>query len=494
MILNKENKENEDKEAINKAIEKLLKRIYPYGQVLIFIAMACFFTMLTYSIKDSLSPVLLFCILLGLFIPFWKYSWARIFIGLILAFFLIWIIQSTGDALIPFAIAILAAYLSDPFITKMSKKMEGVITKISEKIPRFIIEIFKNIQHLKEKISKKISKNKIQPRVVLSEEEKEKKKKDARTQRARVATALVVSLTFVVLLITMLILVVPAIIQEIDGIIASIPEYSNILLDNTIILLEKLEISLKSVLPDSIEIDFVKDKSALTKYILEEDSLPRQLLPHYTAITGLNINGIFKALFSYLVIMPLVTFYFMVDIQNIKTGIIKLIPVRWQKSANQLTHDSSTIANNYLSGIFKLSSVLFIIFFIALLATKTKYALLLAFIRGLLNIVPFIGPFIAYLIAFCVGAATESSWLYGAIKMSIIYGAGQVLDTGILQPLIIGDKMKMSPIIVLLATIIGGAMFGFVGILVAVPTIAIISLIIKMYYEKYTKSHFYNKK
>lgn len=442
---NKQNEENLTNKENIRTIEKLLKKIYPYGQILIFVAMACFFALLTYSIKDSLSPIMLFFILLALFIPFWKYSWARIFIGLTLAFFTIWIVQSTGDSLIPFAIAILVAYLSDPFITNLSEKVPAIT---------------------KGKISEKYS---------------------------RVATALIISLVFVAILISMLILVVPAIIREVDGVISSIPQYSNTLLDNTIVLLERLETSLKSVLPDTIEIDFVKDKSALTKYLLEEDSFPRQLLPHYSTLQGLNINGLFSALFSYLVIMPLVTFYFMVDIQNIKKGVINLIPKRWQKRAEEITHDTSDVANNYLSGIFKLSTILFIIFFIMLLAARAKYALLLAFIRGLMNIVPFIGPFIAYLIALVVGAATEATWLEGTIKMTVIYGVGQILDTGILQPKIIGREMKMSPIVVLLATIIGGAMFGFVGILVGVPTIAIISLIIKKDSPRYFNSHFYKR-
>ncbi len=443
--IDEENMNN--KENINKTIERLSRRIYPYGQILIFVAMACFFALLTYSIKDSLSPIILFFILIGLFVPFWKYSWARIFIGLSLAFFAIWVIQSTGDSLVPFVIAILVAYLSDPFITKLSEKVP-IITK------------------------GKISKNK-----------------------SRFVTALIISLAFVIILISILILIVPSMIREIDGIISSIPEYSSTLLDNTIMLLENLEFSLKSVLPDTIPINFVKDKEALTKYLLKEDSIPRQLLPHYSALQGLNINGLFSALFSYLVIMPLVTFYFMIDIQNIKKGAIKLLPKRWQKTGEDITHGVSEVANNYLSGIFKLSTILFILFLIMLLVARVEYALLLAFIRGLLNIVPFIGPFLAYLIAVIVGAATEPTWLQGIIKMSIVYGIGQVLDTGILQPNIIGRNMKMSPIIVLLAVIIGGAMFGFVGILVGVPMIAIITLIIQKYAgEKYYESHFYNKK
>ncbi len=106
---------------------------------------------------------------------------------------------------------------------------------------------------------------------------------------------------------------------------------------------------------------------------------------------------------------------------------------------------------------------------------------------------PFIGPFAAYLIALIVGAATEGVWWHGIIKMSIIYGVGQILDTGFLQPNIIGDNVKMGPAAVMFATIMGGAIFGFVGILVAVPLAGIISIIINRYIDKYYNSRFYKK-
>lgn len=418
----------------HEAVGKFTDKIHTYGEILVFLLIAAFLTLLSYSIKDSLSPIILFLILIVLLVPFWKYSWGRVLLGLSLTFFIIWVVQKSGYLIVPFIIAILVAYLFDPLITKLSKR-----------IPRAVV-------------------------------------------------AVLIFLPVLILATLFIILVLPAIIREVEGLLTVLPDYTNRLLDDLIILIESIESILKSILPETIEIDFIKDKSAITNYIMDKNNILLKLLSPYSDFEPPSITTIFGILFSYLVIMPLVTFYFMIDINNIRRRFINFLPIRWQTTVQEILLSSSKLINNYLRGMFILSTTLFLIFFVMLSIGSAKYALLLAFIRGLFNIVPFIGPFVAYLIALAVGAATEPIWWHGIIKMSIIYGVGQILDTGVCAPNIIGDNVKMGPITVMFATIIGGAMFGFIGILVAVPLVGIITIIIKRYMGRYYESNFYQRR
>ena len=415
-------------------VNSFTDRIHVYGEVLVFLVITIFFALLAYSVKESLSPIILFIILIVLLLPFWKYSWGRVFLGLTLTFFIIWVVQKSGYLIVPFIIAILVAYLFDPLVTKLSRR-----------IPRAIV-------------------------------------------------AVLIFLPFLTIMTLFIVLVLPAIIRETQGLISTMPDYINRLLDDIIVLIENIEIVLKSILPETIEIDFIKNKSSMANYIMEENSIFLKFLSPYSNFKTPNITTIFSVVFSYLFIMPLLTFYFMIDINNIRRRFVNLLPVRWQTTVQEILLSSSKLINNYLRGMLILSSTLFLIFFIMLSIASAKYALLLAFIRGLFNIVPFVGPFVAYLIALVVGSATEAVWWHGIIKMSIIYGIGQILDTGVCAPNIIGDNVKMGPITVMFATIIGGVMFGFIGILVAVPLVGIVTIIIKRYVGRYYDSNFYQRR
>ena len=204
-----------------------------------------------------------------------------------------------------------------------------------------------------------------------------------------------------------------------------------------------------------------------------------------------SITKVFSIIFSYFVILPFVTFYLMLDFKNIREKIIKIIPMRWQNSVSNIIKKSNYIINSYVVGMTVLAVSFFIISYILLSLTNTRYAFILALLRGFLNSIPFIGPFAAFIIALFIGIITEPVWWYGALKMCIIYGSIQILDSGLMAPKILGKSVKIHPIAVMFSTIIGGVLFGMLGVLFTVPFCGIVLIIIKNFFEKYYQSKFY---
>ena len=139
--------------------------------------------------------------------------------------------------------------------------------------------------------------------------------------------------------------------------------------------------------------------------------------------------------------------------------------MRWQTSISDIMIKSNDIINSYIRGMTILAVSFFIISYILLSITSTKYAFMLALLRGLLNYIPFIGPFIAFLAAMFVGVITEPIWWHGALKMIIIYGVIQILDSGLMAPKILGKSVQIHPIAVMFSTIIGGVLFGILATL-----------------------------
>ena len=111
-----------------------------------------------------------------------------------------------------------------------------------------------------------------------------------------------------------------------------------------------------------------------------------------------------------------------------------------------------------------------------------KYAALLGFMIGLFNVIPYFGAIIAVAIAVVItiftGGITQAIWL--AVVVIIL----QQIDANIINPKIIGNSLKISPLLVIFAVTVGGAYFGVLGMFLAVPVIAVIKLLVSDYIER----------
>lgn len=142
---------------------------------------------------------------------------------------------------------------------------------------------------------------------------------------------------------------------------------------------------------------------------------------------------------------------------------------------------------NFISGQLIDAIIVGLITTIAMAIMKVKYAALLGFIIGLFNLIPFFGAIVAVAIAIfitiCTGGLSKAVWL------AIIVILLQQIDANIINPKILGDKLKISPILVIFSVTIAGAYFGILGMFLAVPVVAMIKLILNDYidYKKVKK-------
>ena len=107
--------------------------------------------------------------------------------------------------------------------------------------------------------------------------------------------------------------------------------------------------------------------------------------------------------------------------------------------------------------------------------------MLLGFIIGLFNLIPFFGAIVAVgisvFITLCTGGVSKAIWL------AVIIITAQQIDANIINPKIIGDSLKISPILVILAVTIGGAYFGIIGMFLGVPVIAVLKILVNDYID-----------
>ncbi|KLI41582.1 permease [Brachyspira hyodysenteriae] len=404
------------------------------GEILLIAIVFSAFFYFCYLIRDIINPIILFIILIVALIPFWKYIWAKTSIVLILALFTLWVIKEAGYLVAPFIWGIFIAYMFDPLITKMQNK-----------IPRL-------------------------------------------------AAVLLIYIPLLILAIIFVIFILPRTIEQIEVILKTLPQYVDKIYNSISDMLISLSEKLNRTIGKSFDINLEIDSKAINDFLFGNSGVITLMYRKIIDFRFQNINSIttiFSIIFSYFVILPFVTFYLMLDFQNIKDRIIKIIPMRWQSSVSNIIKNSNYIINSYVVGMTILAISFFIISYILLSVTNTKYAFILALLRGILNYIPFIGPFAAFISALFIGIITEPVWWHGALKMCIIYGIIQILDSGIMAPKILGKSVKIHPIAVMFSTIIGGVLFGFLGVLFAVPFCGIIIITIKNFFNKYYHSKFY---
>ncbi|MBW5409251.1 AI-2E family transporter, partial [Brachyspira hampsonii] len=273
-----------------------------------------------------------------------------------------------------------------------------------------------------------------------------------------------------ILAIIFFIFILPRTIEQIEVIFKTLPQYVDKIYSSISGMLITLSEKLNRTIGKSFDVNLEIDSQAINDFLFGNSGVITLMYKKIIDFRFQNINSItkiFSIIFSYFVILPFVTFYLMLDFQNIKERIIKLVPMRWQNSVSNIIKNSNYIINGYVVGMTILAISFFIITYIFLSVTNTKYAFILALLRGILNYIPFIGPFAAFISALFIGIITEQIWWYGALKMCIIYGIIQVIDSGIMAPKILGKSVKIHPIAVMFSTIIGGVLFGFLGVLFA---------------------------
>lgn len=401
------------------------------GEILIIIGIGIAFSYFSYLIKDSINPIIVFIILLVGLVPFRRFMWSKILLVLFIFLFVLWVIHMAGYLVAPFIIGGLIAYLFNPFISRLEKRIPRIVSVILIFIPL-------------------------------------------------VGFALVLFFILVPRFIEETLMILESVTSQTSNIAVTISDIFNQITD-----------WIKSTIPGFGSVLFHLDEDSVTDFLFDASKILDLLYAYLSSIQITNITAIFSIVFSYFVILPFVTFYFMLDFDKIEKKFLKIIPLRWQDNCHYMGVMSNRIINNYILGMSILALVFFILTYILLTITGSSYVLSLAFMRGVFNFIPFIGPFVAFVVALLVGMATTEIWWHGIIKMILIYGLIQILDSGFLAPKILGKSVKIHAIAVMFATIIGGVLFGFIGVLIGIPLVGIILILFKNFSPYYYNSKFY---
>lgn len=210
-----------------------------------------------------------------------------------------------------------------------------------------------------------------------------------------------------------------------------------------------------------------------------------------TALSSARIGGsMLLALVGNAILMPVVLFYLLLDWLHLVERVQSLIPPRLRTSALGFLDECDVILGQYLRGQLLVMAVLALYFTVALAIAGFDLALPLGVFTGLAFFIPYLGFGLGLALALLAGALQFGSW-YGVLAVAVIYGAGQVGESLFLTPRLVGERIGLNPLAVIFALLAFGHLFGFLGVLIALPVSAVLVVALQRARHAYLGSRLY---
>ncbi|CAN5462031.1 AI-2E family transporter [soil metagenome] len=192
-----------------------------------------------------------------------------------------------------------------------------------------------------------------------------------------------------------------------------------------------------------------------------------------------------------LLLVPFFVFYILIDFQKWRDSLEKLIPPRFRSPFSNLFDESGRILESYVRGQILIGMIMAVCYAVGFYFLDVPAWAGIALIAGLLNAVPYVGTIIGVVLA--CGFSFADGGTFGHIAAILgVFVAVQSLECYILTPKILGGRLNLHPMAVFLGLLVGGKLFGLLGVILAIPTIAILKVFFKFLRELYQDSYFYH--
>lgn len=182
------------------------------------------------------------------------------------------------------------------------------------------------------------------------------------------------------------------------------------------------------------------------------------------------------------IIMPFILFYLLRDGKNLKGYVTQFLPKKLREPVGQVLSDVNSQLANYVRGQITVAMIVAFMFMILFKIIGLRYGVTLAVVAGVLNLVPYLGSFLAMLPALVLGLIAGPVML---LKVIIVFVVEQTIEGRFVSPLILGSQLSIHPITILFVLLTSGSMFGIWGVLLGIPVYASAKVVITAIFNWY---------
>ncbi|MBL0745002.1 AI-2E family transporter [Chryseolinea lacunae] len=192
-------------------------------------------------------------------------------------------------------------------------------------------------------------------------------------------------------------------------------------------------------------------------------------------IVGQTVVTITEAL-SYVVFLPVYTFLILFYKDLIKKFIVSVFKSTREENVSEILRESRSMGQHYILGLVTDMSIVFALNALGFLILGIKYAIFLALVAALLNLIPYIGMLIANIFCMLITLISSDN-LSDVVWVAVILAAVQFIDNNFLMPMVVGNRVRINALVTIVGVVIGGTLCGVSGMFLAIPGIAVLKVI-----------------
>ncbi|AYB29844.1 AI-2E family transporter [Chryseolinea soli] len=208
------------------------------------------------------------------------------------------------------------------------------------------------------------------------------------------------------------------------------------------------------------------------QYIAQAAENLKEQVPQLVGQTFISLTGIL----SYLIFLPLYTFLLLYHKNTIKTFLIGVFRNGSEQRVREVLTESTTIGQHYVFGLLIETSIVFALNTAGFLVLGIKYAIFLALLAALLNLVPYVGMIVANMLCMLVTLVSSDN-LSDVIWVGVVLAVVQLFDNNIGMPMIVSNKVRINALVTIVGVLVGGALCGVPGMFLAIPAMAVCKVI-----------------
>ncbi|AHX14446.1 membrane protein [Dyella jiangningensis] len=305
-----------------------------------------------------------------------------------------------------------------------------------------------------------------------------------RLERLGLGRTLAVSIVFIVLLllaIGALLLLIPLVSRQVDNLVQNLPRYVD--------------------WARNVALPWVQAKLHLDPSAFDTDRLVEQLKTHLGSIgdAASTVLGQISrsslgviAWLTNLVLIPVVAFYLLRDWDRLVAWIDRMLPRSIEPTVAYLAREADSVLGAFVRGQLAVMLALGIFYGAALTIMGLSVGPLIGMVAGLLSFVPYLGFIVGFGSALIAALVQYGDWGHVLIVVAI-FTVGQLLEGYVLVPRLVGEKIGLHPVAVIFAVLAGGYLFGFLGVLLALPAASVILVVLRYLSERYRQSDLYTE-
>ncbi|MCC6715218.1 MAG: AI-2E family transporter [Gammaproteobacteria bacterium] len=296
---------------------------------------------------------------------------------------------------------------------------------------------------------------------------------------SRTVSVVVVFVAMALLGVTFLLIMIPLLQRQATVLMERIPQGIQWLQERVLPYL----LALPGLADATIDLDTVRQ--AVTEHWQQVGTAVTRVLAEVTA----SGRAVFAAL-AYLLLIPVVTFYLLRDWDVLVRHMHALIPRSVEPTVVRLTRECDAVLAQFLRGQLLVMLGLAFIYTTGLWTVGLDSAFLIGMLAGLVSFVPYLGFIVGIVLAGFAALIQYGDALH-LLYVVAVFGVGQLIEGFVLSPWLVGDRIGLHPVAVIFAVMAGGQLFGFFGVLLALPVAAVVLVLLRHSHELYLQSSFY---